>query len=312
MENFVFETESAKQKCHVCNLEFENLDVHFLTSHSDIPSWYKSFKNYYKRKEEEKNAYESSLSEYEKIRLGNITERQRIFNELQLGKLKSDLSYKKLNVKDEIWKKLCKSVDKKDEFSEAEMVNFFKTISGPKSTPSQIENNLRNVAKMYYLKTEKDFFENFPNILKVIEDLKNACEPPKQGTKRTQGKNEDPPKQGTKRTQRKNEDLFVPLDNPNPTSSKQVWENFCRSAKAQLNHILNQISKSADTRMSFTEDSDEERGGESDGDEEVGKTLEFLRRMGKAKHEPCGERWSSSFGDSAWRMAVMAICLSPR
>ena len=52
--------------------------------------------------------------------------------------------------------------------------------------------------------------------------------------------------------------------------------------------------------------------GESDGEEEVGKTLEFLRRMGKAKHEPCGERWSSSFGDSAWRMAVMAICLSPR
>ena len=41
-ENFVFETEPSakKQKCHVCNLEFENLDVHFLTSHSDIPSWY--------------------------------------------------------------------------------------------------------------------------------------------------------------------------------------------------------------------------------------------------------------------------------
>ena len=53
-------------------------------------------------------------------------------------------------------------------------------------------------------------------------------------------------------------------------------------------------------------------GGENEEDElEIGKTLEFLRLLGKAKHEPCGEHWSSSFGDSAWRMAVMAICLSP-
>ena len=48
-----------------------------------------------------------------------------------------------------------------------------------------------------------------------------------------------------------------------------------------------------------------------DDEEEIGKTLEFLRLLGKAKHEPCGEHWSSSFADSAWRMAVMAICLSP-
>ena len=154
-------------------------------------NWYKSFKNYLKRKEEEQKAYESGLSEYEKIRLEKITERQRIFNELQLGDLSSDLSLKKLNVKDEIWNKLCIFVNKKDEFSEDEMEKFFKTVSGPKSTPSQIENNLRNVAKMYYLKTEQDFFKAFPNILKVIEDLKNDCEPPKQGTKRTQGKDEE-------------------------------------------------------------------------------------------------------------------------
>ena len=64
-------------------------------------------------------------------------------------------------------------------------------MSGPKSSPFQIENDLRNVAKIYYLKTEQDFFEAFPNILKVINDLKNACEPPKQGTKRTLGKDEE-------------------------------------------------------------------------------------------------------------------------
>lgn len=48
----------------------------------------------------------------------------------------------------------------------------------------------------------------------------------------------------------------------------------------------------------------------STDDNEMDKTLEFLRLLGKAKHEPCGEHWSTSYGDGAWRMAVMAICLS--
>ena len=184
-------------------------------------TWYQSFKLSLKRKEEKEKSYVSSLSEYEKIRLENISERQRIFNELQLGDLASDLSKKKLNVKDEIWKKLCQSTNKKDKFSEPQMIKFFKNISSPKSTPSQIENNVRNVAKMYYLKTEKDFFETFPKIPKVIVDLKNACEPPKQGTKRTRGKNEE---------------LFESVDNPELIKSQQyIWKDFCSYVKKTEN-----------------------------------------------------------------------------
>ena len=37
--------------------------------------------------------------------------------------------------------------------------------------------------------------------------------------------------------------------------------------------------------------------------------LNFFYLLGKAKHEPCGEHWTSSYGDSAWRMAIMAMCL---
>ena len=37
--------------------------------------------------------------------------------------------------------------------------------------------------------------------------------------------------------------------------------------------------------------------------------LKFFYLLGKAKHEPCGEHWTSSYGDSAWRMAIMAMCL---
>ena len=28
--------ETTKQKCHICDLHFENLDIHFLTSHEQI------------------------------------------------------------------------------------------------------------------------------------------------------------------------------------------------------------------------------------------------------------------------------------
>ena len=33
--------------------------------------------------------------------------------------------------------------------------------------------------------------------------------------------------------------------------------------------------------------------------------------LGKAKHEPCGEDWDVTYGESAWRLAIMAMCLSP-
>ena len=39
------------------------------------------------------------------------------------------------------------------------------------------------------------------------------------------------------------------------------------------------------------------------------KMVDFFLLLGKAKHEPCGEYWDMSYGDSAWRMAVMCMCL---
>ena len=45
------------------------------------------------------------------------------------------------------------------------------------------------------MKTEQDFFEDFPNIPDIIEELKQACEEVdwlSLGTKRTQGKMEEP------------------------------------------------------------------------------------------------------------------------
>ena len=41
------------------------------------------------------------------------------------------------------------------------------------------------------------------------------------------------------------------------------------------------------------------------------KTLQFLQQLGRAKHEPCGEFWEITYGESAWRMTVMALCLGP-
>ena len=39
-ENVEFETESTKQWCHVCNLNFENLDIHFVTSHDPTENYH--------------------------------------------------------------------------------------------------------------------------------------------------------------------------------------------------------------------------------------------------------------------------------
>ena len=40
-----------------------------------------------------------------------------------------------------------------------------------------------------------------------------------------------------------------------------------------------------------------------------GKLLELFQLFGQAKHEPCGEQWDVSYGESAWRLAIMALCL---
>ena len=52
---------------------------------------------------------------------------------------------------------------------------------------------------------------------------------------------------------------------------------------------------------------------ESNGNEtlKVDELFRFFTSLGKAKHEPCGEHWDVTYGESAWRMAIMAMCLSP-
>lgn len=52
-------------------------------------------------------------------------------------------------------------------------------------------------------------------------------------------------------------------------------------------------------------------GVSKNADQQMEKLLEFFAVLGKAKHEPCGEHWNASYGESAWRMAVMAMCLTP-
>ena len=42
---------------------------------------------------------------------------------------------------------------------------------------------------------------------------------------------------------------------------------------------------------------------------DVATTREFLEMLGQAKHEPCGEFWETTYGESAWRMCVMVLCL---
>jgi hypothetical protein len=44
---------------------------------------------------------------------------------------------------------------------------------------------------------------------------------------------------------------------------------------------------------------------------DIDKLLEFFQVLGRAKHEPCGEHWNVTYGESAWRMAIMAMCLTP-
>lgn len=41
----------------------------------------------------------------------------------------------------------------------------------------------------------------------------------------------------------------------------------------------------------------------------INSTREFLEMLGQAKHEPCGEFWETTYGESAWRMCVIALSL---
>jgi len=59
---------------------------------------------------------------------------------------------------------------------------------------------------------------------------------------------------------------------------------------------------------------EEREEGEVAGEAEAAAFPACLRLwecLGRAKHEPCGEFWETSYGESSWRMAVMALCLAP-
>ena len=57
----------------------------------------------------------------------------------------------------------------------------------------------------------------------------------------------------------------------------------------------------------FHPDSD----GAQRGEKELEGLTDFFTSLGQAKHEPCGEHWDATYGETAWRMAVAAICLPP-
>ena len=75
------------------------------------------------------------------------------------------------------------------------------------------------------------------------------------------------------------------------SASTKLFEELKRSGYDFLNH---DASRSEDTSLSMVP---------------IENYLKFFYLLGKAKHEPCGEHWTSSYGDSAWRLAVMAMCL---
>ena len=43
--------------------------------------------------------------------------------------------------------------------------------------------------------------------------------------------------------------------------------------------------------------------------ENIESTLKFFEMLGRAKHEPCGQFWETSYGESAWRLAILSLCL---
>ena len=88
-------------------------------------SWYRTYKasvnpklqKYKKKKSKSKST--KGLSEYEKIRLENIADRQAMFEKLKLGDLASELSNKKTAKKcqEELWQKLCVFTNKEVDYS---------------------------------------------------------------------------------------------------------------------------------------------------------------------------------------------------
>ena len=85
--------------------------------------------------------------------------------------------------------------------------------------------------------------------------------------------------------------------------SFKVREKDRLFGKYQDAGYFNQPSPAAAPKLSFTET--EFEAGSSQ------KTLQFLELLGRAKHEPCGEFWETTYGETAWRMAVIVLCLPP-
>jgi len=44
-------------------------------------------------------------------------------------------------------------------------------------------------------------------------------------------------------------------------------------------------------------------------EDNASELLNFFRSLGKAKHEPCGEHWDHTYSESAWRLAIMIMCV---
>ena len=79
--------------------------------------WYAKFKKKVrraKRRKEKEEKERHEMSEIERIRLKNIEERQKIFNDLNIASLVSGLSKEKLGGMEGIWKKLCNYCKKKE------------------------------------------------------------------------------------------------------------------------------------------------------------------------------------------------------
>ena len=197
-------------------------------------SWYRTYKasvnpklQKYKKK---KSKSVKGLSEYEKIRLENIADRQAMFEKLKLGDLASELSNKKTAKKcqEELWQKLCVFTNKEADFSEAEVHEFFEFLC-KKTHPKGMDNILRSIAKAYYVKTDyKDFFKDYPKIFQVLADIKQF----------------DWLSVGTKRTEAKAAGKSAePLHKfSDPAELRKIWNKLC------------EFTKKTDDFEDFTED----------------------------------------------------------
>ena len=92
----------------------------------------------------------------------------------------------------------------------------------------------------------------------------------------------------------------------------------CHYQKATLSFVLREkeklFAKLKDSgyfeeRTESVDDTTSWFSSEFEKGEEVAMTRGFLEMLGQAKHEPCGEFWETTYGESAWRMCIMALCL---